>query len=194
MRRALGAVLRAAALLAAAFAGACLLLVAVGTRDRPGRADLIVVPGNLVHGDGSLSRRLESRCARALAAWREGLGPRLFLSGGITPDGRDEAATMRRWFLARGVPDSALVVDSGGSNSWRTAWHAKRWLDAHGARGALVVTQGFHVPRMRLACVRAGIAPVFWLHSRFFEPRDFYSITRELPGLAVYAFRPARED
>jgi uncharacterized SAM-binding protein YcdF (DUF218 family) len=187
-------IVRAAALLAAAFVCACLLVVAVGIQDRPGHADLIVVPGNLVHGDGSMSLRLESRCTRALQAWRDGLAPRLFVSGGVTPDGRDEAATMRRWFLARGVPDSALVVDRLGSNSWHTARNARRWLDAHGAHGVVIVTQGFHVPRMRLACARSGIAPIFWLHSHFFEREDFYSIAREIPGLAFYAVRPANED
>lgn len=191
MRRALRRLARTAAFLAAAYACAGLALVGVGVVDRPGRAALIVVPGNLVHADGRLSGRLESRCVRALRAWRDGLAPRLFVSGGVTPDGRDEAAAMRRWFVARGVPDSAIVVDREGANSWRTARHARRWLREHRARGVVVVTQGFHVPRMRLACARAGIAPVHTLHSRFFELRDFYSIARELPGLVSYAIRPA---
>lgn len=184
--------LRAAAMLVAAFLCACLLLVAVGTHDRPGRADLIVVPGNLVFPDSSLSPRLESRCTRALQAFRDGLGPRLFLSGGITLDG-DEAGSMRRWFLARGVPDSAMIVDRLGTTSWQTARNARRWLTAHGAHSALIVTQGFHVPRMRLACARAGIHDIYWLHSHFFERRDYASIAREVFGLAFYAIRPGME-
>ena len=186
--------MRAASILAAAFACAGLAGVGVGVIDHPGRAALIVVPGNLVHTDGRLSGRLESRCTRALAAWRNGLAPTLFLSGGVTPDGRDEAAAMRRWFVGRGVPDTAIVVDAAGANSWLTARHARAGLDAHRKRGVVVVTQGFHVPRMRLACARAGIAPVHALHSRFFERRDFYSIAREVPGLAYYALRPAGKD
>jgi uncharacterized SAM-binding protein YcdF (DUF218 family) len=180
-------------MLVAAFVCACLLLVAAGTHDQPGHADLIVVPGNLVYPDSTLSPRLESRCARALQAFRDGLAPRLFLSGGVTPDG-DEAGSMRRWFLARGVPDSAIVVDRHGSTSWHTARNARRWLDAHGARGVVIATQGFHVPRMRLACARSGITPVFWLHSHFFERRDFYSIAREVFGLLYYAVRPSRAE
>ncbi len=79
-------------------------------------------------------------------------------------------------------------------NSWRTARNAAAWLRAHGRTGAIVVTQGFHVPRMRLACARAGIAPLGQAHARFFEMRDFYSIAREPPGFARYATRPAHED
>lgn len=184
----------AVTLCVAAFVLAGLALVFAGTRDTIVPASLIVVPGNLVHADGSLSPRLEARCARALEVWRAGAAPVLFVSGGIEPGGLDEATCMKRWLLARGVPDSAIVTDSLGVNSWRTARNAAAWLRAHDGRGAIVVTQGFHVPRMRLACARAGIAPLGQAHARFFEMRDFYSIARELPGLARYATRPASED
>lgn len=184
----------AAALLVAAFLACALALVFAGTRDAIVPASLIVVPGNLVHADGSLSPRLEARCARALEVWRSGAAPVLFVSGGIEPGGLDEAACMKRWLLARGVPDTAVVADSLGVNSWRTARNAAAWLGAHDRHGVVVVTQGFHVPRMALACRRAGIAPVGQAHARFFEPRDFYSIARELPGLVRYATRPASEE
>lgn len=194
-RRPLLDTLRVAVTLAvAAFVLGALALVFAGTRDALVPATLLVVPGNLVHADGSLSPRLEARCTRALELWRAGAAPVLFVSGGVEPNDMDEAACMKRWLLARGVADSAVVADSLGVNSWRTARNAAAWLRAHGRTGAIVVTQGFHVPRMRLACARAGIAPLGQAHARFFEMRDFYSIARELPGLARYATRPAHED
>ncbi len=184
----------AVALVAAALLVYALALVFAGTRDRLVPAALLVVPGNLVHTDGSLSPRLEARCARALELWRAGAAPVVFVSGGVEPNGMDEAACMRRWLASHGVPDSAIVADSLGDDSWHTARNAAAWLRAHDRRGAIVVTQGFHVPRMALSCRRAGIAPVGQAHARFFEPRDFYSIARELPGLVRYATRPATED
>ncbi|MFN8588723.1 MAG: YdcF family protein [Candidatus Eisenbacteria bacterium] len=184
----------AVALVAAAFGVSALALVFAGTRDRLVPAALLVVPGNLVHADGTLSPRLEARCAKALELWRAGAAPVLFVSGGVEPNGMDEAACMKHWLTAHGVPDSAVVADPLGANSWRTARNAAAWLSAHDRHGAVVVTQGFHVPRMALACRRAGIAPVGQAHARFFEPRDVYSIARELPGLLRYATRPARED
>lgn len=185
---------RLLALGAPAFVAACALLVALGLADHPGHAAIAIVPGNTVRADGRLSGRLESRCRRALEVWRTGWAPVLFVSGAVGHEGQDEAAAMKRWLLARGVPDSAVVTDSRGDNSWLTARHARAWLDAHGGGGAIIVTQGFHVPRMRLACSRAGIRPIYWTHSRFFEPRDFYSIAREIPGLGWYAIRPADRD
>lgn len=194
MRRFLRTAVRAAAPVAAAFVCACLLLVGIGTHDRLGRADIAIVPGNLVSGDGQPSPRLRSRCQRALEIYRARFAPVLFVSGGVEPEGRNEAAAMKRWLVARGVPDSAVVTDSLGTNSWLTARHAKQWLERNRRHGAIIVTQGFHVPRMRLACARQGITPLYWTRSRFFETRDFYSIAREIPGIALYAVRSASED
>ena len=58
-----------------------------------------------------------------------------------------------------------------------------------GWRSALVVTQYFHVPRTRLAVERSGVAPVFSAHAQYFEPRDVYSIAREVIGYGAYLLR-----
>lgn len=189
----LRAITNAAALCVAAFVLCGVALVVAGTRESIARASLIIVPGNTVHPDSSLSPRLAARCRRALELHRAGYAPVIFASGGVEPGGLDESALMKRWFVMHGVPDSAVVTDSLGINSWHTARNAAAWLQANGRGpgGAMVVTQGFHVPRMRLACERAGIEPVYWSHARFWEPRDFYSIAREIPGLVSYAIRPA---
>ena len=95
---------------------------------------------------------------------------------------------MREWLLAHGVPDSAIVRDSLGLDSRRTAANAAAWMRAHGMRSAVVVTQYFHVARARMACQRAGIAVVGANAPAWFELRDLYSIAREVVALPVYAF------
>jgi uncharacterized SAM-binding protein YcdF (DUF218 family) len=56
-------------------------------------------------------------------------------------------------------------------------------------RSALVVSQYFHVPRMRLAMKRSGVATVFSAHARYFELRDVYSTAREVVGYGAYFLR-----
>ncbi len=63
------------------------------------------------------------------------------------------------------------------------------YLAAHHLHSAMIVTQGFHVPRTRFAFARVGITRLAWVHARFWEPRDLYSIARELPALVKYAVR-----
>jgi uncharacterized SAM-binding protein YcdF (DUF218 family) len=87
------------------------------------------------------------------------------------------------------VPEASVHVDSGGATTHLTARNASRIMRENGWRSAMVVTQYFHVPRMRLALQRSGVAPVFSAHARYFELRDVYSIAREVVGYGAYLLR-----
>ena len=101
---------------------------------------------------------------------------------------------MKRYLITSGIPARAIVTDSLGVDSWQTVLHARAWLTAHRQRGVLLVSQGYHVPRLRLACHRLGVRPVYWVHARFWEARDLFSLAREGAGLIKYALRPAQAE
>jgi vancomycin permeability regulator SanA len=168
---------------------AALLLAGYGLLARPAPADVAIVFGNTVNGDGTPSPRLVARLEAAERLHAPGLVRTWFVSGGIGREGHDESRVMRDWLVAHGVPHAAIVRDSLGFNSHLTALHAARWMQAHGVRRAVVVTQYFHVARAVLACRRAGIKVVGAQAPRWFEPRDLYSLARELVALPVYALR-----
>lgn len=172
-------------LILAAFALAAAGLL-IGARP----ADVAVVLGNTVQADGRPSPRLAARLDRAYDCYAASQCRILFVSGGVDPAGVDEAAAMRDYLLARGVPAGRIVTDSAGVDSWATARHASAYMRENGYASALAVTQYFHVPRTVLALRRQGIAEVGGGYPRFFELRDIYSIFRELPAMAWYAFRP----
>ena len=185
----LGRALRLLAALAALFSAACGLIVADGLRDRPGRADVGVVLGSQVAPDGTPTPGLAARLARGLDAWRAGLVLRLIVSGGVDRSGWNEAPVMRRWLLARGVPDSCIVEDPAGRNTWLTARNTRAWLDAHHQRTVLVVSEYYHLPRCRLAFARHGLPGVRALHARHVDALDLYATAREVPALVKYALR-----
>ena len=187
----LAVALLATVLLAAALAATGLLtglLTGLSTQARP--ADMAIVLGNTVLPNGQPSPRLAARLDRAYDCYAAEQCHTLFVSGGIDPAGADEAAVMRGYLLARGVPSDRIVTDSAGDNSWATARHAGAYMREHGYTRALVVTQYFHVPRTMLALRRHGVADVSGGYPRFFEWRDIYSLFRELPAVAWYALRP----
>src|SRR5262245_27303537 len=157
----------------------------LGARTRP--ADVAIVFGNQVLPDGTPSRRLEERLKVAAKLRRSRMAVTWFVSGGIGREGHDESRVMRDWLVAHGVPDSAIVRDSLGLNSHLTALHAAEWMRAHGVTRANVVTQYFHVARAVMACRRAGIDVVGARAPRWYEPRDVYSLAREMVALPVYA-------
>lgn len=179
----LAALIAFAVLAAAALAAAGML-----TRARP--ADVAIVLGNTVLPTGQPSPRLAARLDRAYDCYAALQCRVLFVSGGVDAAGADEAATMRDYLLARGVPAERIVTDSAGVDSWATARHASAYMREHGYVSALAVTQYFHVPRTMLALRRQGVTEVSGGYPRFFEWRDLYSVFRELPAMAWYAWRP----
>lgn len=161
-----------------------------GHRERDGHADVAVVLGNRVEADGRPCRALRARLERGLQVWREGRAPRLIVSGGVFR-GVSEARVMKAWLLAHGVPDSVVIEDSHGCNTWETARFTRAWLGLHGGHSAIAVSQYFHLPRCRLAFYRHGIREIGTAGPDFAEWRDFYSAPREVFGLVKYALRPA---
>lgn len=164
----------------------CGLLVWAGLRDEEGRADIAVVPGNTVQADGTPSPRLAARLDRALALYRAGLVPLIYVSGGVGKAGWDEAEVMRGYLIDRGVPVDAVILDSEGARTLNTAVNLKHFMEQRKLTSAMVVTQYFHVPRTKLALRKAGVSRVYSVHARFFELRDLYSIPREVLGYARY--------
>lgn len=160
-----------------------------GLRERDGHADVAVVLGSRVREDGRPTPRLAARLARGLDVWRAGRAPVIIVSGGRF-HGLDEAHAMKRWLLERGVPDSVVVEDPHGRNTWETARFTRAWLESHGGRSAIAVSQSFHLPRCRLALGRFGISPVYTAGARYREWLEVWSAPREVLGLAEYALRP----
>jgi uncharacterized SAM-binding protein YcdF (DUF218 family) len=184
LRRLAGALALAGALLSLA----CGAVVLDGLRDRPGHADVGVVLGSALWGTEP-SPGLVARLERGAEAWRAGWVPRLIVSGGFEPGGLNQAPAMRRYLLARGVPDSCIVVDQGGQNTWLTARYATWWMRARGLTRVLVVSEYYHVPRCRLAFARHGMPGAFSLSARHVTWRDPYATAREVAGLVKYALR-----
>lgn len=172
-----------------AFTLAAILIVADGLTDDIQAADVAIVPGNTVEKDGHPSERLRARLDQTVALYRQGLFPEVIVSGGVGSEGFDEAEVMKRYLIENGVPEVRIHVDSEGATTYLTAKNAARIMREKGWQSAMVVSQYFHVPRMRLALLRAGITPVFSAHARYFELRDIYSIPREVVGYGAYLLR-----
>lgn len=109
------------------------------------RVDCLVVPGARIHADGTPYHLLIDRLTTAAELFALGKASRIVLSGrGDGGLGDDEVAAMRRWLIARGVPEPALVDDPLGL---RTLATMQRWPRLCDARSAIVVSNPFHVER-----------------------------------------------
>lgn len=170
----------------AIYSGAVGAIALIGFQDHATPADIIVVPGNTVQPDGTVSARLQSRLDVALQLFHEGLAPTIFVSGGTGREGRDEAAAMAAYLVAQGVAPNAIIQDPQGVDTKATAVNAAQYLRAHQLHSAIVATQYFHVARTTLALERSGVRVAGTRHARYFELRDAYSLFREVLGYAAY--------
>lgn len=121
--------------------------------DVPG-AQVAIVPGALVNPDGTMSTMLADRVHQALALWRAGKVRRILVSGDHHSWQYDEPDTMRKELVRDGVPGKDVFEDHAGFDTWATMERAKSIFGVH---SAVIVTQGFHMPRALYLAQAAGI-------------------------------------
>jgi vancomycin permeability regulator SanA len=178
---------KAAGLLGLAVFALCMVvLVLNGLTDDIAPSDVGVVLGAKVERDGRPSPYLAARLDETLILYRKGLFRAVIVSGGVGHAGFDEAKVMRDYLVARGVPATAISVDSHGDTTMATARNGAALMKAHGWRSVLVISQYFHVPRARLAFEKAGAPVIHWAHARYFGWRDVYAVPREVVGYGAY--------
>lgn len=161
-----------------------------GCSDEDAPADLAVVLGNHVAADGTVSGRLVRRLDRALELYQQGKVPTIIVSGGRDPGSPFEAEAMKRYLVERGVPADAVVEDRGGENTYLTARFTAEYMQQHGLRSVIAVSQYYHISRSKLALRRFGVAEVRGAHAvMVIEPREPWSLLRELVGYYTYLLK-----
>lgn len=128
-----------------------------GPTDYRRPADAAIVFGARTYDDGRLSRALADRVRTAAKLQREGLVPRILLSGGPGDGAVHETEAMRRLALSLGVPASAILVDPDGLSTRATMAHAKALASRLGLHRWLAVSQPWHLPRVKMAARQAGL-------------------------------------
>lgn len=174
---------------AAAVIIASLGLVWLGSRDKLIEADVAVVLGNEVYRDGRPAPRLAARLDKGFELFAAGRVKTIIVSGGIGRSGINEASAMAAYLQRKGVPPQALVIDSQGFNTWRTAEFTAGYLKRHRQKGVIVVSQHFHIPRSVMALKAAGCPNVGQASPDYWDKMDYYSIPREIPAIIVYWWR-----
>ncbi len=117
-------------------------------------AQVAIVPGALVQPDGRMSTMLADRVAAAEKLWRAGKVDRVLVSGDHHTWSYDEPDTMRKALVRDGVPPRDVFEDHAGFDTWATMVRARSVFGVH---SAVVVTQGFHMPRALYLADAAGL-------------------------------------
>lgn len=128
-----------------------------GARDGARPADAIVVLGAAQY-DGRPSPVLRARLDHAIELYERGIAPTLIMTGGVgVGDTVSEAVVSRRYAIQRGVPPEAILTERGGLRSIQSMEAVQRLMAANGLESAVLVSDPFHMLRLRLLALRVGI-------------------------------------
>ena len=106
--------------------------------------DCIMVLGCSVKPDGSPSDMLRDRVAKAVELYKEGVAPKLLLSGDHGTKGYDEVTCMKNAAVSMGVPPEDIFLDHAGFCTYDSVVRAK---EVFGVKKMVIVTQEYHLFR-----------------------------------------------
>lgn len=117
-------------------------------------AEVVIVPGAFVEPNGKMSAMLAARVEQASRLWHAGKVEKILVSGDHGTWQYDEPDTMRKALVRDGVTPEDIFEDHAGFDTWATMVRARSIFGVH---DAVVVTQGFHMPRALYLADAAGI-------------------------------------
>ena len=130
---------------------------AASTRDEAQPADVILVLGAAEY-NGRPSPVLRARLDHAIELYRRKLAPRILTTGGAGGDPVfTEGAVGRSYLMSQGVPADAIVVENAGDTTAYSVASAAEILRRMGLTSAIVVSDGYHVFRVKKMLEARGL-------------------------------------
>nr|WP_325250905.1 YdcF family protein [Amylibacter sp.] len=156
------------------------------------KADLIVVLGGGISGDGTLHRSTSVRVDRGVALFLGGAADRILFTGGSAISGApSNGAQMAARAKAQGVPAAAILTEEHAQSTLQNALFSK--ADWQSADHIILVSEGFHLPRSWASFKAMGARKITLVHARKFRGNDIGGgIRMVLRESLAYWFNAAR--
>jgi uncharacterized SAM-binding protein YcdF (DUF218 family) len=122
---------------------------------RPAQAIIVLGAAQF---DGRPSNVLQARLDHAAELYHRGLAPRIVVTGGSQPGDRfTEAAASAKYLESKGIPASAIELETTSTNSRDELAAAARFLHKQGIEDVLLVSDGFHAYRINAIAGEVGL-------------------------------------
>jgi uncharacterized SAM-binding protein YcdF (DUF218 family) len=159
VRRRLIAAAAAALVLFLGWAAVVVVVAVHAVRDAATTADAIAVLGAAQY-NGRPSPVFRARLDHAAALYQRGYAPIVLVTGGVgAGETVSEADVGRRYLLKIGLPESGVTALPAGSSTYASLEGVARWFQGQGSRRVLLVSDGFHMLRLKIIATRLGLAP-----------------------------------
>ena len=135
-----------------------------------------IVFGASVYGNGDLSPILEDRVDTAIELYRARKVDRILVSGDNRHASYNEPKAMQEYLVTHAVAPQDVVVDYAGRSTYETCMRAK---DVFGLQRAVLVSQGYHLPRALYIANNLGLDAVGMAGDLRLKPKADYQSFRE---------------
>ena len=140
------------------------------------RPRVAVVFGASVFSNGDLSPVLEDRVDTAIELYRSKKIDRILVSGDNRHPSYNEPKAMQEYLISHAVAQRDVIVDYAGRSTYETCLRAK---EVFGLDRAVLVSQGYHLPRALYIANRLGINAVGMAGDLRLNPKIDYQNVRE---------------
>lgn len=154
MRGAAAGILLAAILITWAVIARRLAPMANTSRER---FDAILVLGSPADSDGNPTPEMQARVNEGVREYERGVAPRLIFTGGSAHNQYAEADVMANAAAAKGIPPSAIYVETRAMDTIQNACYSAQLMRDHKWHSAEVVSSEYHLPRASLIFGRTGL-------------------------------------
>jgi uncharacterized SAM-binding protein YcdF (DUF218 family) len=163
--------------------------------DQTRPVEAIVVLGAAQY-DGRPTPVLKARLDQALAAYEAGIAPLIVVTGGRQEGDRfTEAEASRNYLVDHGVPERAILLENNGRSSWQSMQGAGEILAGRGIERILIVSDGFHLFRLKLMARDLGFTafgtPAADSPIQRGSRREFDFVVREAGGVIDFLWHRA---
>lgn len=158
-------------------------VLAVSRQEQARPVPAIVVLGAAQY-NGKPSPVLKARLDHAAALYADSVAPILVLTGGVATGDKTSEAEAAAAYLSKQLPPVALVVLPAGRTTEESVAAAAEWCRGYGITEIVVVSDPFHMLRVRLEARRQGL--VAWTSPTRTSPISAH-LARELPYLMAEA-------
>ena len=126
-------------------------------RDEAQPADAIVVLGAAQY-NGRPSPVLKARLDHAYDLYKEGYAHQIITTGGYGPDPNfSEAQVSMKYLVQRGIDGTDIVTEQGSGTTYDSIRAVANLMQGKGSKSALVVSDGFHLFRVKKMFADKGI-------------------------------------
>jgi uncharacterized SAM-binding protein YcdF (DUF218 family) len=160
-------------------------VLTVSRQDQARPVPAIIVLGAAQY-NGKPSPVLKARLDHASRLYADSVAPIIVLTGGVAKGDKTSEAEAAAAYLAKSVPAPALVVLPAGRTTDESIVAAAEWCRGYGVTEVVVVSDPFHMLRVRLEARRQGL--IAWTSPTRTSPISNH-LTRELPYLMAEAVK-----